>query len=101
MAHCLAWSRFVVCRPVVCLTKKRLRDSAGLSALAAREEEFGVDRLSDLIRRGSSMSAEELSYNIFQSAKDFCQGVGFNDDATVLIVKCNFDGASSISPPSR
>jgi phosphoserine phosphatase RsbU/P len=66
-----------------------------------REEEFGVDRLLDLIRRGSSMSAEELSYNIFQSAKDFCQGVGFNDDATVLIVKCNFDGASSISPPNR
>jgi len=65
-----------------------------------REEEFGVDRLSDLIRRGCSLSAEELADKIFQSAKDFCQGVAFNDDATVLIVKCNFDDASSI-PPHR
>jgi phosphoserine phosphatase RsbU/P len=56
-------------------------------------EEFGMERLSAVIRRDSSLSAEELMNNIFQSAKDFCQGVGFNDDATVLIVKCNFDGA--------
>jgi len=35
--------------------------------------------------------------NIFQSAEDFCQGVGFSDDATVLIVKCNFDGAGGPS----
>ena len=65
-----------------------------------REEEFGVDRLSDLIRRGCSLSAEELADKIFQSAKDFCQGVAFNDDATVLIVKCNFDDASRTPPPS-
>jgi sigma-B regulation protein RsbU (phosphoserine phosphatase) len=58
-----------------------------------QEEEFGMDRLSDLIRRGSMLSAEGLAHNIFRSAKDFCQGVGFNDDAAVLIVKCNFDGA--------
>jgi sigma-B regulation protein RsbU (phosphoserine phosphatase) len=65
-----------------------------------REEEFGVERLSDQIRRGCSLSAEELADKIFQSAKDFCQGVAFNDDATVLIVKCNFDDASSIPPQS-
>jgi len=56
-------------------------------------EEFGMERLSALIRRDSSLSAEELMDNIFQSAEDFCQEVGFNDDATLLIVKCNFDGA--------
>jgi len=49
--------------------------------------------MSAVIRRGSSVSAEELMGNIFQRAEDFCQGVGFNDDATVLIVKCNFDEA--------
>jgi sigma-B regulation protein RsbU (phosphoserine phosphatase) len=54
-------------------------------------EEFGMERLSALIRRDSSLSAEELMDNIFESAEDFCQGVGFNDDATVLVVKCNFD----------
>jgi serine phosphatase RsbU (regulator of sigma subunit) len=55
-------------------------------------EEFGMDRLSAVIRRDSSMSAERLMDNIVQSAEEFCQGVGFNDDATVLIVKCGFDG---------
>jgi serine phosphatase RsbU (regulator of sigma subunit) len=55
-------------------------------------EEFGMERLSAVIRRDSSLSAESLMNNIFQSAENFCQGVAFNDDATVLIVKCNFDG---------
>ena len=59
----------------------------------SQREEFGLERLSAVIRRDSSLSAEELMDNIFQSAEDFCQGVGFNDDATVLVVKCNFDGA--------
>ena len=59
----------------------------------SQAEEFGMERLSAVIRRDSSLSAEELMANIFQSAEDFCQGVGFSDDATVLIVKCNFDGA--------
>ena len=55
-------------------------------------EEFGMERLSAVIRRDSSMSAEELMNRIFQSAEAFCQGVGFNDDATALVVKCSFDG---------
>jgi serine phosphatase RsbU (regulator of sigma subunit) len=55
-------------------------------------EEFGIERLSAMIQRDSSLPAVELMDNIFQTAEDFCQGVGFNDDATVLIVKCNFDG---------
>jgi serine phosphatase RsbU (regulator of sigma subunit) len=59
----------------------------------SQAEEFGMERLSAVIRRDSSLSAEELMANIFQSAEDFCQGVGFSDDATVLIVKCNFDAA--------
>jgi serine phosphatase RsbU (regulator of sigma subunit) len=57
-----------------------------------QREEFGMERLSAVIRRDSSLSAEELMDNIFRSAEDFCQGVGFNDDATVLIVKCGLDG---------
>jgi serine phosphatase RsbU (regulator of sigma subunit) len=57
----------------------------------SQREEFGLERLSAVIRRDSSLSAEELMGNIFQSAEDFSQGVGFSDDATVLIVKCNFD----------
>jgi serine phosphatase RsbU (regulator of sigma subunit) len=56
-------------------------------------EEFGMERLSTVIGRDSSLSAEELMDSIFQSAQDFCQGLGFTNDATVLIVKCNFVGA--------
>jgi sigma-B regulation protein RsbU (phosphoserine phosphatase) len=56
-------------------------------------EEFGMERLSTVIRRGSSLSAEELKNNIFQSAADFSQEVGFNDDATILVAKCTFDDA--------
>ena len=56
-------------------------------------EEFGLERLSAVIRRDSLLSAKELTDNIFQSAAEFCREVGFSDDATVLIVKCNFDGA--------
>jgi serine phosphatase RsbU (regulator of sigma subunit) len=52
-----------------------------------------MERLAAVMRRDSSISAEELMGNIFQGAENFCQGVGFNDDATVLIVKCNFDEA--------
>jgi sigma-B regulation protein RsbU (phosphoserine phosphatase) len=59
----------------------------------SQREQFGLERLSAVIRSDSSVSAEELMDNIFQSAEDFCQGLGFNDDATVLVVKCNFDGA--------
>jgi serine phosphatase RsbU (regulator of sigma subunit) len=55
-------------------------------------EEFGMERLSAVIQRSSSLSAEELMDNILQSAEDFCRGVGFHDDATVLVVKCSFDG---------
>ena len=54
-------------------------------------EEFGMERLSAIVRRGSSLSAEELMTNIYNSAADFC-GDEFNDDVTLLVVKCNFDG---------
>lgn len=54
-------------------------------------EEFGSQRLSDFVRRGSSGSAEELMNGIVHSAADFCGDVGFSDDVTVVVVKCIFD----------
>src|SRR5882762_8770223 len=53
-------------------------------------EEFGMERLSTLVHRGSSLSAEELMIDIYNTAADFC-GDDFNDDVTVLVVKCDFD----------
>ena len=60
-------------------------------------EELGTERLSALVQRGSSSSAGALLTDIFDNVASFCSGVGFNDDVTVLVVKCNFDGLSAAS----
>ncbi len=60
-------------------------------------EEFGTERLSTVVRRGSSLSAEDLMIDIFSNAANFCGEVGFNDDVTILVVKCNFDGSSTLT----
>lgn len=57
-------------------------------------EEFGMERLSATVLRGSSLSAEELMNNIYNSAADFC-GDAFGDDVTILVVKCQFDRSST------
>jgi len=59
-------------------------------------EEFGLERLFAIVRHGSSLSAEDLMVSIYNAAADFC-GDHFNDDATILVVKCNFDGSSTVS----
>src|SRR5882672_6266896 len=59
-------------------------------------EEFGLERLSAVLRRGSSLSAEDLMVDIYNSAANFC-GDNFNDDVTILVVKCNFDGSPSVA----
>jgi sigma-B regulation protein RsbU (phosphoserine phosphatase) len=59
-------------------------------------EEFGMERLSAELLRGSSLSAEDLMTNIYNAAAEFC-GDHFNDDVTLLVVKCNFDGSSTVS----
>jgi serine phosphatase RsbU (regulator of sigma subunit) len=59
-------------------------------------EEFGMKRLSETVRLGSSMSAEDLMTNIYNAAADFC-GDNFNDDVTILVVKCDFDSPSNPS----
>ena len=59
-------------------------------------EEFGLERLFATVRHGYSLSAEDLMVSIYKAAADFC-GDHFNDDATILVVKCNFDGSSTVS----
>ena len=56
-------------------------------------EEFGSQRLSDFVQRGSSGSAEELMSGIVHAAADFSGDVGFSDDVTVVVVKCVFDAS--------
>jgi serine phosphatase RsbU (regulator of sigma subunit) len=56
------------------------------------EEEFGTERLSAVVERGASLSAEDLMANIYGAAADFCADK-FGDDVTILVVKCDFDGS--------
>jgi serine phosphatase RsbU (regulator of sigma subunit) len=60
-------------------------------------EEFHLERLSAIVRNGSSLSAEDLMSNIYNAAAEFC-GDDFNDDVTILVVKCNFDSSSTVPP---
>jgi serine phosphatase RsbU (regulator of sigma subunit) len=59
-------------------------------------EEFGIERLSATVRSDSSLSAKDLMSGIYDAAADFC-GDDFNDDVTILVVKCNFDGSPTVS----
>ena len=60
-------------------------------------EEFGMESLSAVVRDGSSLSAEELTIQIFNSAANFCGDIGFHDDVTVVVVKCQLDGSAGVS----
>lgn len=57
-------------------------------------EEFGMERLSATVLGGSMLSAEDLMTNIYNAAADFCSD-HFNDDVTILVVKCNFGNSSA------
>jgi serine phosphatase RsbU (regulator of sigma subunit) len=54
-------------------------------------EEFGMERLSTLIRSGHTLSADGLMNHIVESVADFSRDLGFDDDVTILVVKFNFD----------
>jgi sigma-B regulation protein RsbU (phosphoserine phosphatase) len=60
-------------------------------------EEFGIERLSAVVHGGSSLSAEELTINIFNSAANFCGDVGFHDDVTIVVVKCHLEGSRGVT----
>jgi serine phosphatase RsbU (regulator of sigma subunit) len=60
-------------------------------------EQFGLKRLSAIVRSGVTLSAEDLMTDIFGAAADFCREVGFKDDVTILIVKCSFDCSTALN----
>jgi sigma-B regulation protein RsbU (phosphoserine phosphatase) len=69
----------------------------GVTEAANRSgEEFGIERLSAKVRQNSSLSAEDLMVYIYNSAADFC-GDNFNDDVTILVVKCLFSSSSTLA----
>ena len=54
-------------------------------------DEFGVERLATLIRHGHTLSADVFMNRILENITDFSRDVGFEDDATILVVKFTFD----------
>jgi len=59
-------------------------------------EEFGMDRLSTVVRHDFSLPAEDLMTSIYNAAAEFC-GNDFSDDVTILVVKCKFDGSPTVA----
>ncbi len=59
-------------------------------------EQFGMEQLSAAVRRGPSLPPEEIMANIYNAAADFC-GDDFDDDVTILVVRCNFDESPTLS----
>jgi serine phosphatase RsbU (regulator of sigma subunit) len=66
----------------------------------AQGEEFGMERLSELIRRGHTLSADALMNHILESVTDFSRDVGFTDDATILVTKFKFDSDDVTETPT-
>ncbi|HQR44843.1 MAG TPA: SpoIIE family protein phosphatase [Thermoanaerobaculia bacterium] len=56
-------------------------------AVNAADEEFGMERLIDLVRSGQDEPPEALSGCIFGAVSEFTRGVAQYDDQTVLIVR--------------
>jgi serine phosphatase RsbU (regulator of sigma subunit) len=64
----------------------------------AAGEEFGIERLSALLRRDWALPAEQMLDNIFRAVTDFHEGHVFVDDVTILVMKCVFDRAELLVP---
>jgi sigma-B regulation protein RsbU (phosphoserine phosphatase) len=48
---------------------------------------FGKDRICDIIRKNSSLSAQEIINVILESLKSFQQGAQIEDDITLVVIK--------------
>jgi serine phosphatase RsbU (regulator of sigma subunit) len=51
------------------------------------DEEFGLERLKDTIRRGRDSSAEELIANLYRAVSNFSKGTKQEDDLTAVVLR--------------
>jgi sigma-B regulation protein RsbU (phosphoserine phosphatase) len=56
-------------------------------AVDERDEEFGLDRLSQIISRGAARPVRELCDEVFKAVADFARGMPQYDDQTMLLVR--------------
>jgi len=59
-------------------------------AIDADEDEFGEDRLQDLIASHADASAEEITRLVLEAVMDFSGDSNFADDATMVVIKRAF-----------
>jgi PAS domain S-box-containing protein len=62
-----------------------------LEAASPSDEEFGVDRLIQVVRDNRHRSAREIIESVLSSSLRFTQLDKFEDDATAVVVKCHRD----------
>ncbi len=53
----------------------------------AAGEEFGLERLKEVVAKNKNMAVEEILNSIFKSANEFGNGDKWKDDATVVVIK--------------
>ena len=58
-------------------------------AFNPKGEMFGKERICDIIRKNSVLSAEEIVHKMFAALKSFQQGAPIEDDITLVVVKIN------------
>ena len=60
-----------------------------IEALNANEEEFGEERLKDLIRRVAHLPVQEISTHISEELRRWISHAAQDDDLTFLVMKVN------------
>ena len=60
-----------------------------IEALNAKEEEFGEDRLKDLLRRVVDLPVQQISSAISAELKNWIQDAAQYDDLTFVVLKVN------------
>jgi serine phosphatase RsbU (regulator of sigma subunit) len=50
---------------------------------------FGKERIYDIIRKNSVLSAEKIVHKMFAALKSFQQGAAIEDDITMVVIKIN------------
>jgi len=56
-------------------------------AMNPQEEEFGQERLAELVQKGSHQSAQDLVQEVRYRLQDYTQGQPLADDTTIVAYK--------------
>ncbi len=63
-----------------------------VEASDASEEQFDISRLRDVVLASRDRPAKTIVEDVYQAVREFCDGVPFDDDATLVIVKVLSNG---------